>query len=495
MTSALGVSEFPLVLGRTLRVTVGCKTRQDKRLQVVNLFAGLEEELTDRRLDLKTEVLSAVSLWILFGAAFVSAQTQIPAGNSTARSAQASPAEASTIPPGTAITASNWRDYKQFMPDGMIALFEGKYFWKMPADIRMEVGSTVVRQLPANYTAATERYAAQVKLIELPGGGLSLSNYRAGLPFPDPSEPHMGWKILADVWYRYVPHLTVDTYGTACAQNSFGNISCTTDELVTRQLSYNTDPGVPETLPEANGNFYSEWIMTLEPENQRYTASLVLSPTDLTKPQQIYAFIPSLRRPQPVSPSARCTPYPGTDLTTDEYRFGFNGNLSDSTAEALGTRKILALLDINVPDKMFPDGYDMPLGWAMPSWSKWQVRDVYQISASKLPAQLGSYCYGKRVMYIDKSFYSTYWEDLYDKRMNLMKFAGFMLATVNVPGVGAVNSSNSAVEGIWDFESNHSTILVDPGLNRPFYVNEQAPAEYKDVDRYTTVNGLSQILR
>jgi hypothetical protein len=29
----------------------------------------------------------------------------------------------------------NWQQYKQFMPVGMIDLFEGKYYWKMPSDI------------------------------------------------------------------------------------------------------------------------------------------------------------------------------------------------------------------------------------------------------------------------------------------------------------------------------------------------------------------------
>ena len=437
-------------------------------------------------------VAAAVLVWIL---SVVSAKAQETGSNVNTEPGAAQNDSAKTIPPGTTITAQNWREYEQFMPDGMIELFQGKYYWKMPADVRIEVGPSVVRPLPATYLSATERYSPQVKIVQLPSGGLTLANYRGGLPFPNPNEPHMGWKILTNVWYRYVPHLTVDTYGTACGQNSYGSISCTADELVTHQLSYNTDPGVPETLPGARGNFYAEWIMTLEPENQRYTASLVLSPTDLTQPQQIYAFIPSLRRPQPVSPSARCTPYPGTDLTTDEYRYGFNGNLTDSIVDSAKLRQILSLVDIDVPQKMYPEGYDLPLGWPLPSWGKWQLREVYQIDVRKVPAQQASYCYGKRIMYVDRSFYSTLWEDLYDTRMNLWRIGGFFLGTADVPGIGPVNSSGRAVEAIWDVQNNHSSILVDPSKGRPFYINEQAPEEYKDVTKYTTVSGLSQIMQ
>jgi hypothetical protein len=80
-----------------------------------------------------------------------------------------------TIPPGTVITMQNWQQYKQFMTDGMVALFEGKYFWKMPPDVRIAVGPTVINPLPKSYLAATEKYSSGVKIVELPDGGLNLT--------------------------------------------------------------------------------------------------------------------------------------------------------------------------------------------------------------------------------------------------------------------------------------------------------------------------------
>src|SRR5215471_7982082 len=58
---------------------------------------------------------------------------------------------AQPIPPGTKISMQNWQQYRQFMPDGMAALFEGKYAWKMPPDVSLEVGPTVIHPLPHNY--------------------------------------------------------------------------------------------------------------------------------------------------------------------------------------------------------------------------------------------------------------------------------------------------------------------------------------------------------
>src|SRR5215813_10114057 len=95
-----------------------------------------------------------------------------------------------TIPPGTVITMANWQHYRAFMPEGMAALFEGKYFWKMPPDVHIEIGPTVIQPLPKNYLAATEKYAQTVRLVELPDGGMTLENYRGGIPFPNPAEPH-----------------------------------------------------------------------------------------------------------------------------------------------------------------------------------------------------------------------------------------------------------------------------------------------------------------
>ena len=67
----------------------------------------------------------------------------------------------STIQSGTIITMQNWQNYREFMPDGMAALFEGKYFWKMPADVSMEVGPTIIHSLPPSYLAAAEKYSGQ----------------------------------------------------------------------------------------------------------------------------------------------------------------------------------------------------------------------------------------------------------------------------------------------------------------------------------------------
>jgi hypothetical protein len=67
--------------------------------------------------------------------------------------------------------------------------------------------------LPRKYLDATEKYSAQVKLIELPDRRLALSGYEGGVLFPNPSEPRARWKILAGPCFWYLPHLNVNTNG------------------------------------------------------------------------------------------------------------------------------------------------------------------------------------------------------------------------------------------------------------------------------------------
>jgi hypothetical protein len=130
-----------------------------------------------------------------------------------------------TIPPGTVITAQNWQQYRQFMPDGMIVLFEGQAYWKMPADVSMPVGPTVINPLPPGFLAATEKFGPSTKVVELPEGGLTIEGYQGGVPFLQPEEPHKGWKILADFWYRYMPHIVVNTPDNQLYQGLVGRTS------------------------------------------------------------------------------------------------------------------------------------------------------------------------------------------------------------------------------------------------------------------------------
>jgi hypothetical protein len=397
------------------------------------------------------------------------------------------------IPPGTIITTQNWQNYRQFMPDGMAAMFEGKYFWKMPPDVQMEVGPTIIVPLPRNYLAATEKHAGEVKIIELADGGLTLEGYRGGIAFPNPQEPHRGWKVLMNLWYRYAPHLLVVTHGWTCAINSSGNSNCETYQVVDRQLSFSTDLNSSPDPPALDAKYFTSWFMVLEPEQSRYSASLNINYVDLSRPEDVYAFLPSLRRYQPVASSGRCAETEGMDWTAEDFRSGLDSTMAELQANYIGHRRILALVDFTAPDNPFPDGFFMPLVWPKPIWAKWQLRDADVIDVRKIPSKMAGYCYGKRLMYVDAHNFSPLWEELFDTQMKLWKFQTTLPQRVEVPGVGPVVTPGVDVELIWDIQRNHASAGGESAGS--VHVNEKAPAEFQDVSRYTTPAGLNLIMR
>ena len=94
---------------------------------------------------------------------------------------------------------------------------------------------------------------------------------------------------------------------------------------------------------------------------------------------------------------------------------------------------------------------------------------------------------------MDSHFFSPLWEELYDAQMKLWKLDMVMPPRTNVPGIGIANLPGADVEQLRNIERNHATVGAE---GRPeLYVNEQAPAEFQDISRYTTPAGLNLIMR
>lgn len=410
--------------------------------------------------------------------------------------------QSGTIAPGTVITTRNWKQYQQFMPAGMIDLFAGKYFWKMPADVQMAVGPTVDHPMPASYRSATERYSEQVRIVPLPNGGMTIANYQGGQPFPNPEEPDKGWKILVDEWFPPAPHILVQAstpdsaLNRFCTVDRFQNRACVKTGMVYRFLNFISDPGVPKKEPGVGDVYLSEWIMVEYPEESKYTADLTLFPIDFTKFPDDYVFVPALRRSLRLSTSARCAPLFGSDMTHDDQKTGFNGGFTMFTAKYLGDRQVLAVMEETSAEGRFPENYDWPLGWAKPSWGNWSLRDTRVIDVRRIPSMAPGYCYGSRVMYIDKQAFAPVWVDLYDTNMALWKVASYAKGPLKDPASGQVYEWGHYTEQYWDLQNDHfSSVFGADSRGKDIVINGMVPKEYENVQKYSTPGGLMQIMR
>ncbi len=412
---------------------------------------------------------------------------------------QASAAAAATIPPGTKITMANWQQYKQFMPDGMISLFQGTSFWRMPADVEMDIGPTRVFPAPRGYLEATEKYGSQTQVVVLPNGHYDIKNYVAGEPFPNPTDPYKGWKILADEWFGPIPRIAVGSPATGlaslCAQDKYGNQNCLRTSYVYRQLGFITDPGYPRTETNSNGAWYTEWSMVEQPEQSKYTAVLQIFYQDLQRQEDDYVFVPGLRRSMRLASTARCSPLFGTDYTHDDARAGFNGSVSIFQSQYLRDQRVLAMTDLTSADGVYPGNYDMPLGWARPSWGPWSLRDTYVIDVRRIPSEAGGYCYGKRMMWVDKYILHEVWSDLYDSNMKLWKILSVAGAAKKVHGEMSSVVGTLGVD-MWDLQNDHATIaFTADGEGRDIVIDEAVPDEYENISKYCSPSGLMQIMQ
>jgi hypothetical protein len=393
----------------------------------------------------------------------------------------------------------NWVEYQRYMPVGMVQLFEGNYVWKMPRDIEINVGPTAVDKFPTGYTDATRKYREAVRIVHLPNGHSDIQNYRGGLPFPDPQEPDKGYKLLADLWFTYTPHVVAGTERnplTTCSQTRHGYISCVYFSYVFRQLAYNTDPGVPANENNGLGSWYTQWMSVEQPEQLRYTTILTLYPKDNQQPKDQFTFVPGLRRWIRESLASRCGPISGTDYVQDDYKTdGFSGGIGAFTARFLGHQRILALTGGYAPlGGDFPANYYMPLGWPKPSWGQWQLRDVDVIDIRPVPDENSNYCYGKRILYEDSSMHYVLWEDAYDTRMRLWKTALLAQRTVNGGTLGAVPAGLNT--SAWDLINGHMTNTSTENRDgADVLIDDNNRKEDRDLISYSSPAGLAEILK
>ncbi len=405
------------------------------------------------------------------------------------------------LPIGTKVTTQNYKQYEQFMPLGMIKMFEGIYGWKMPQDVEMEVGPVHHGFLPKSWIEATEKYGSQTSVEVTSSGHYVIHNYHGGTPFPNPSDPNKGWKILANVFWAFVPALYANTpnnYGTVWAIDRFGNVAPSSLDVVYRWSAYITDAGFPAEEKYAPGTWYTEYGMQETPEQARYTAALSLFYQDQEKNPfpDTYVFVPALRRSLRLSTTSRCSPVFGFDWSYDDAKTnGFNGSTSIYTGDYLGDRKILTLASFNQDGAIYPDGYLLPLSFPKPSWGKWETRPMVIDDVHRIPSEAAGYCYSSRIIYADKEHWNGDWVDLFDTNRKLWKSIAYFNDVGQVPGLGSSWDGVSSMA--WDLQNTHATVwsgFGNPWKRKP-YLDSNVPKEYFDGVKYGSPSGLMQILR
>ena len=413
-----------------------------------------------------------------------------------------------TIPVGTKINTANWQQYRKFEPIGMQAFLSGQYFWRLETgpEYYVEVGPTIQTFLPTKYLQDTEKYSGQTQLVKSPSGSYTIRNYHAGIPFPHPTEPDMGGKLLYNYYYTYIPSLYHSYYPLKLVDRYF-NTSQNIGQQVFFKLSHVSDAGQPITNPGANGIFLSIYDQGIEPEQNKYLTALAIYPDDPQRVPELYVFLPSLRRSLRLSSAARCAPLQGTDWTNDDQRGGFSGIPDWFIPRYLGEKKLLFL--VHAPwlaraneKEQFGGGYTYSghsFGWARPQENKFELRDVYLLDLVPTQENARAYCYSHRLLYIDKELgYTADQADTWDRQEKLWKLQViFRGPTTAIPAdlngqKSFVMPSGGEIGVIYDIQNEHMNLAWP---SSPAQLNSVVPGQFNNLALYALPSGLNQIIK
>src|SRR5579875_336930 len=406
-----------------------------------------------------------------------------------------------TIPPGTNITKQNWQQYKHFMPVGMQALWQQKFYWKLPDDAVMETRATQSIPLPKKYQQDTEKYSGQVKLVPTGDGGYNLENYVAGAPFPHPGGELAGVQILYNEYYAYIPYLITTYAHLGFTMDRFHNKVANEVREVNFKVKHLSDPNKPVDIPGTGDLFITQNNIIWTPEQSKYVNALQIFYNDPGKLPETFVFVPALRRSLRTSTAARCSPLLGSDYTEDDER-SMNLQPPIFQAKFVGYKKILMIAH---PTPAYadegaklghPTAYYWPLMFPNPKAGAWELRNVAVLDVRRVPSHSSGYCYGSRMAFIDKETWQPVWMDLYDANLKLWKVGPSVYRPMTLPGTGGDVATGGGGPGdgvymYWDLQNAHITFDPQNGAQ----INEDAPRAYDDFARWGTPAGMQQVMQ
>ena len=268
----------------------------------------------------------------------------------------------------------------------------------------------------------TARYAGQARV----GKGGALENYTLGRPFPDidPNDPDAGVKHAWNMDYK---HDALE--GKA---NWFFTYWDRGEQLPlwykgtgwAMRLSRRTDRA------EHDGNIFKK-------ENRKGAGGIRIdAPFDArgliglgyrylgadkaveeARRDDVWVYIPWLRRTRRLSASERNDAIAGTDATADDYG-GFNGIVPQFEWKYVRETEVLAAIDSTIVGYPYTEGANFgPTGFSFGS-DTWQVRDVIVLEMTPLVER---HPYSKKTLWVDKDTYIIHYAAAYDRRGELWK--------------------------------------------------------------------------
>jgi hypothetical protein len=348
------------------------------------------------------------------------------------------------VKPGDTIGPHNWQKVEGMVGDNLLNRIKAGYTF--------QIKQPRPRNFPKEYLVATEKYSRQVKL----GSDGQLLNYVAGIPFPkiDPADPHAGLKLAWNFFRRWAGDDFKEGGGTATGKASSFTIERDGAERRSDVIRHEIKTRGRVTLdprPSIPGYEHMDWMVIRADEYPRDTSgttTLEMRYVDPGRDDDLYIYVPSIRRVRRAPPTQRCATLAPTEFNFDDVN-SFNGKITSFNYRMLGQKRMLG----NFSERRVP--FERKNGDYLPMQEDWELVDTYIL---EITPKDHDYCYPKKILYIDQLTHNAVWVMVLDARGLLWKEQfNFYTPTKLVDGQEVVSA---AAPVIVNLKNGRSTVFV-----------------------------------
>ena len=333
--------------------------------------------------------------------------------------------------PGEVINKGNYKKYVHVFPAEFLQGFEDGFvgLWK-PFEVK--VVETQPASQPKGLLALSEKNRGKFTIDK---DGFIAGGYDyVGLPFPGITKDDKDFvtKFMYNYNYRYSFD---DFLGQELDCKKRGSESLVNVECEVRRLSFiNRLVDAPKPTYENPVKLQSAMVINYKyPPSWRNKQTTWYKYLDQRKSDDLYAYVPTIRRIVRIDASQSSTPSIEQISAPDDLYGGFNGKLHQFTYKLLGEQKVLGArennMNVSLMKKLQAEGGNRYLPFPSDSW---ELRDVCVIEIlSKDP----KYPQSRKVVYIDKDNLRIYYAIAWDRAGKLWKVWSTTWRTVELlPG-------------------------------------------------------------
>ena len=354
------------------------------------------------------------------------------------------PAAEVDLKPGDTIGPQNWQRVQGMVGENLLNRIKQGYTFK--------IKESRPRRDPKEFLEATEKHSGRVSL----GPNGQLVNYVAGLPFPkpDPNDSQAGLKLAWNFSRRWLGDDHKEGGGTATGKAVSNIIEKDGSERRSELIRYQIFTRGRVTLaprPAFEGYDHIEWMNLRADEYPRDTSgttTLEIRYIDPNREDDLYIYVPSIRRVRRAPPIQRCATLAPTEFIWDDVN-SFNGKVTDFNYKFLGEKQMLG----NFSQQHFP--LHRKTGDYLALDESWEVVNTYVL---EITPKDPNYCYPKKTLFIDRLTHQAVWVMILDAKGNSWKEQSNTFAPVKLVDGQEVLSSTSPI--IVNMQNGRSTLLA-----------------------------------